>query len=188
MVVGPRASLERTTLTASGVNWILDEPDQAIPVTAQIRHRHQPATATVRALPDHPRRGRLRRAADRDHTRSGGGVLRRRCGRGRRLDRLACSGNFGIQKACEFANACRSVTELKAHRLPPYAIPNSKFEILELRERSLPPSWTHRSVIRSSPQAWAPSAACRSASRESADRARSLRGGSPNRTPSTPEN
>jgi tRNA-uridine 2-sulfurtransferase len=53
VVVGPRASLERTTLTASGVNWILDEPDQAIPVTAQIRHRHQPATATVRARPDH---------------------------------------------------------------------------------------------------------------------------------------
>jgi tRNA-specific 2-thiouridylase len=53
VVVGPRASLERTTLTASGVNWILDEPDQAIPVTAQIRHRHQPATATVRALPNH---------------------------------------------------------------------------------------------------------------------------------------
>jgi tRNA-specific 2-thiouridylase len=53
VIVGPRASLERTTLTASGVNWILDEPDQAIPVTAQIRHRHHPATATVRALPDH---------------------------------------------------------------------------------------------------------------------------------------
>jgi tRNA-uridine 2-sulfurtransferase len=53
VIVGPRASLERTTLTASGVNWILDQPDQPIPVTAQIRHRHQPATAMVRALPDH---------------------------------------------------------------------------------------------------------------------------------------
>ena len=53
VIVGPRASLERTTLTASGVNWILDEPAPAIRVTAQIRHRHQPATAMVRALPDH---------------------------------------------------------------------------------------------------------------------------------------
>jgi tRNA-specific 2-thiouridylase len=53
VIVGPRASLERTTLTASGVNWILDEPHQAIAVTAQIRHRHQPAAAAVRALPDH---------------------------------------------------------------------------------------------------------------------------------------
>jgi tRNA-specific 2-thiouridylase len=50
VVVGPKASLERTTLTASGVNWIL--PDAGMPrrVTAQIRHRHQPARATIRAL------------------------------------------------------------------------------------------------------------------------------------------
>jgi tRNA-specific 2-thiouridylase len=52
VIVGPRASLERTTLTASSVNWILAEPAGAIPATAQIRHRHQPAAATVRALPD----------------------------------------------------------------------------------------------------------------------------------------
>jgi tRNA-specific 2-thiouridylase len=52
VIVGPRTSLERTTLTASGVNWILGEPDRPIAVTAQIRHRHQPAAATVRALPD----------------------------------------------------------------------------------------------------------------------------------------
>jgi tRNA-uridine 2-sulfurtransferase len=52
VIVGPRGSLERTTLTASGVNWILDEPDQAIAVRAQIRHRHQPASAQLRALPD----------------------------------------------------------------------------------------------------------------------------------------
>jgi tRNA-specific 2-thiouridylase len=52
VVVGPRASLERTTLTASGVNWISCAPPQNwVPVTAQIRHRHIPAAARVRALP-----------------------------------------------------------------------------------------------------------------------------------------
>ena len=50
VIVGPRASLERTTLTASGVNWILDEPDKAMRVTAQIRHRHHAAPGAVRAL------------------------------------------------------------------------------------------------------------------------------------------
>ena len=50
VVVGPKTSLERTTLTASGVNWILDAPGAPRRVTAQIRHRHQPAPATVRAL------------------------------------------------------------------------------------------------------------------------------------------
>jgi len=50
VVVGPKASLERTTLTASGVNWILDDPVVPRRVSAQVRHRHQPAPATVRAL------------------------------------------------------------------------------------------------------------------------------------------
>jgi tRNA-specific 2-thiouridylase len=50
VVVGPRSSLERTTLTASGVNWILEAPVTARRVTAQIRHRHQPADAVVHAL------------------------------------------------------------------------------------------------------------------------------------------
>jgi tRNA-specific 2-thiouridylase len=52
VIVGPRTSLERTTLTASSVNWIGDEPSGALEATAQIRHRHQPAAATIRALPD----------------------------------------------------------------------------------------------------------------------------------------
>jgi tRNA-specific 2-thiouridylase len=52
VTVGPRAALERTTLTASGVNWIaVDAPPDWIPVSAQIRHRHRPAAARVRALP-----------------------------------------------------------------------------------------------------------------------------------------
>jgi tRNA-specific 2-thiouridylase len=51
VTVGPRAALERTTLTASGVNWIaVDAPEDWIRVSAQIRHRHRPAAARVRAL------------------------------------------------------------------------------------------------------------------------------------------
>jgi tRNA-specific 2-thiouridylase len=52
VTVGPRASLERTTLTASGVNWIVERPAGSLPVTAQIRHRHQAAPATVRVTGD----------------------------------------------------------------------------------------------------------------------------------------
>jgi tRNA-specific 2-thiouridylase len=52
VVVGPKASLERTRLTASGVNWIANEPGEPIRIAAQIRHRHQAAPATVRALGD----------------------------------------------------------------------------------------------------------------------------------------
>jgi tRNA-specific 2-thiouridylase len=52
VVVGPRSALERTTLTASGVNWIQGRPDGPLRVTAQIRHRHQPAPARVWALED----------------------------------------------------------------------------------------------------------------------------------------
>jgi len=52
VVVGPKASLEQTTLTASGVNWIVEEPATPLRAHVQIRHRHQAAPATVRALPD----------------------------------------------------------------------------------------------------------------------------------------
>jgi tRNA-uridine 2-sulfurtransferase len=52
VVVGPKASLEQTRLTASGVNWIVAEPPASIRVAAQIRHRHQPAAATARSLGD----------------------------------------------------------------------------------------------------------------------------------------
>jgi tRNA-specific 2-thiouridylase len=51
VVVGPRPQLERTTLTASRVNWIAGAPpDGARRITAQIRHRHVPAPARVQAL------------------------------------------------------------------------------------------------------------------------------------------
>jgi tRNA-specific 2-thiouridylase len=51
IVVGPRPALERTTLTASNVNWIAGAPPTApLRVTAQIRHRHHPAAGTVFAI------------------------------------------------------------------------------------------------------------------------------------------
>jgi tRNA-specific 2-thiouridylase len=52
VVVGPKASLERTTLTASAVNWIVEAPSAPLRATAQIRHRHHAAPATVRPLGD----------------------------------------------------------------------------------------------------------------------------------------
>jgi tRNA-specific 2-thiouridylase len=50
VVVGPKASLEQTRLTASGVNWIADEPGGALRVATQIRHHHQAAPSHVRSL------------------------------------------------------------------------------------------------------------------------------------------
>jgi tRNA-uridine 2-sulfurtransferase len=52
VVVGPKVSLERTTLTASHVNWIVEQPSGPVRAAVQIRHRHQPAAATIRALGD----------------------------------------------------------------------------------------------------------------------------------------
>ncbi len=48
VTVGPRAALERGTVTASRVNWIDGAPPSgAIRVTARIRHRHPEAPATA---------------------------------------------------------------------------------------------------------------------------------------------
>jgi len=52
VVVGPKASLERTTVTASGVNWIEGEPEGPVRAAVQIRHRHAAAAATVRSVGD----------------------------------------------------------------------------------------------------------------------------------------
>jgi len=52
VVVGPKASLEQTRLTASEVNWIVEEPSGPIRAHVQIRHRHQAAPATVQAAAD----------------------------------------------------------------------------------------------------------------------------------------
>jgi tRNA-specific 2-thiouridylase len=50
VVVGPKASLERTELTASGVNWMEGRPAAPRRVSVQIRHRHPAAPATLRAI------------------------------------------------------------------------------------------------------------------------------------------
>jgi tRNA-specific 2-thiouridylase len=53
VTVGPRDALERTSLTASGVNWIAGEPPPAgTRATAQIRYRHREASASLDPLPD----------------------------------------------------------------------------------------------------------------------------------------
>ncbi|PWT81429.1 MAG: tRNA 2-thiouridine(34) synthase MnmA [Blastocatellia bacterium] len=52
VIVGPKAALEQTTLTASDVNWITAEPQATTRLTAQIRHRHRAAPAAVRVLGD----------------------------------------------------------------------------------------------------------------------------------------
>ncbi|HZT77920.1 MAG TPA: tRNA 2-thiouridine(34) synthase MnmA [Vicinamibacterales bacterium] len=57
VVVGPKASLEQTTLTASGVNWIVETPRAAVRAEVQIRHRHEAAPATVRVLERDPSTG-----------------------------------------------------------------------------------------------------------------------------------
>jgi tRNA-specific 2-thiouridylase len=53
VTVGPREALERTTLTASGVNWMAtDAPSAWVRASAQIRHRHRAAPGRVRGLSD----------------------------------------------------------------------------------------------------------------------------------------
>ncbi len=51
VLVGPRSALGRTSLTASGVNWISGNPPSGpLSVTAQIRSRHPAASARVEAV------------------------------------------------------------------------------------------------------------------------------------------
>jgi tRNA-uridine 2-sulfurtransferase len=53
VTVGPREALERTSLRASGVNWIAGKaPADATRVTAQIRYRHREAAASISPGPD----------------------------------------------------------------------------------------------------------------------------------------
>src|SRR4029077_8050479 len=50
VVVGPKAALERTRLTAAGVTWIEGRPQGTRRASVQIRHRHPAAPATVCAV------------------------------------------------------------------------------------------------------------------------------------------
>ena len=52
VTLGPRAALERTTLTASKVNWISVEPEPKTVITAKVRHHHPEAPARVWPLSD----------------------------------------------------------------------------------------------------------------------------------------
>ena len=53
VTVGPRAALERRSVTARQVNWIAGyAPPMASRATAQIRHRHPEAAATISPLDD----------------------------------------------------------------------------------------------------------------------------------------
>lgn len=53
VVVGRRSDLERTSLTASGVNWISGAPpEKPVRVEAQIRYRHPPSLAWLNPLGD----------------------------------------------------------------------------------------------------------------------------------------
>jgi tRNA-specific 2-thiouridylase len=52
VIVGPKAALERTTVTASGMNWIVGEPHEPRRVEGQIRHHHHAAPASARSIGD----------------------------------------------------------------------------------------------------------------------------------------
>ena len=53
VTVGPREALDRDQLTASGVNWISGVPPRpGMRVSAQIRHRHKEAAATIEPIGD----------------------------------------------------------------------------------------------------------------------------------------
>lgn len=53
VVVGEDEALRATTLEVENVNWVsIDEPHALLRVQVKIRHKHEPAPATVEALPD----------------------------------------------------------------------------------------------------------------------------------------
>jgi tRNA-specific 2-thiouridylase len=52
VVVGDREELLSSGLRASQINWLIEPPLQPLSCQAKIRYRHQPAPATVRAIPN----------------------------------------------------------------------------------------------------------------------------------------
>jgi tRNA-specific 2-thiouridylase len=52
VVVGPKASLEQTTMTVADVNWMPAPPSGMLRASVQIRHRHRAVAATVHPLGD----------------------------------------------------------------------------------------------------------------------------------------
>jgi tRNA-uridine 2-sulfurtransferase len=51
VILGDRADLLASALTATRVNWLIDPPSAPLLCQAKIRYRHEPAAATVTALP-----------------------------------------------------------------------------------------------------------------------------------------
>jgi tRNA-specific 2-thiouridylase len=87
--VGPDAALLSRTLIADRLNWVsIAEPTEPIRVNIKIRHRHEPAPATLRVIGDRIE-ATLRRPPARHHARPVRRLLPGRRGRRRRLDRLA---------------------------------------------------------------------------------------------------
>ena len=53
IIVGEKEDLESLEFTARGVNWVaFDEPDEPVKAEVKVRYRHEPAQATIHALPD----------------------------------------------------------------------------------------------------------------------------------------
>jgi tRNA-specific 2-thiouridylase len=53
IIVGDESELESVEFTAKGVNWVaFDEPSEPVRASVKVRYRHQPAAATIYALPD----------------------------------------------------------------------------------------------------------------------------------------
>ncbi|HEX2639938.1 MAG TPA: aminomethyltransferase beta-barrel domain-containing protein, partial [Pyrinomonadaceae bacterium] len=53
IIVGEADDLESTEFIAKGVNWVaFDEPSEPVRAEVKVRYRHEPARATIYALPD----------------------------------------------------------------------------------------------------------------------------------------
>ena len=53
IIVGGAEELESVEFTAKGVNWVAyDEPTESVRAEVKVRYRHDPAPATIHALPD----------------------------------------------------------------------------------------------------------------------------------------
>ena len=53
IIVGEKDELEQTEFVAKGVNWVaFDTPSHPVRARVKVRYRHEPAAATIHALPD----------------------------------------------------------------------------------------------------------------------------------------
>ena len=53
IIIGEDKELESIEFTAKGVNWVaFDEPSEPVRADVKVRYRHEPASATIHALPD----------------------------------------------------------------------------------------------------------------------------------------